>query len=97
MKEEIFNKYVTEVADVFKIEEGQVFDKSKKRTFSDARHLLYYLCEQRHIRLVTIQSYMSDRGYSVAHQSIMHGIKAAKSRVSEDKDYKLIIKKLKDV
>tara|TARA_R110002153_G_scaffold29906_2_gene91758 strand:- start:617 stop:910 length:294 start_codon:yes stop_codon:yes gene_type:complete len=97
MKEEIFNKYVTEVADIFKIEEEEVFDKSKKRTLSDARHLLYYVCSQRHMRLVTIQSYMNDRGYSVAHQTIMHGIKAAKSRVSEDNDYKLIIKKLKDV
>ena len=97
MKEEIFNNYVTKVAEVFKIEEEEVFDKSKKRTFSDARHLLYYVCSQRHMRLVTIQSYMSDRGYSVAHQTIMHGIKAAKSRVSEDKDYKVIIKKLQDV
>ena len=97
MKEEIFNNYVTKVADVFKIEEGQVFDKSKKRMFSDARHLLYYLCEQRHMRLVTIQSYMNDRGYSVAHQTIMHGIKAAKQRQRQDKDYNVIIKKLKDV
>lgn len=97
MKAEIFNTYATWIAKIFDIEESSMFEKSKKRELVDARQLLYYLCSERPIRVVYIQSYMSERGYNVGHSAIVHGIKVAKKRLSKDKDYKLIIKKAKDV
>jgi|TARA_R110000796_G_scaffold173635_1_gene290614 chromosomal replication initiation ATPase DnaA len=97
MKEEIFNTYVTKVAEIFKIEEEEVFGGSKKRKFSDARQLLYYLCSVRPIRIVHIKGFMNERGLSVSHQSILHGVKSVKKKLSTDRDYKLTIKKLEDV
>ena len=43
MKYELFNKLVSEVSDVFDIDEQKIFKKNKEREIVDARYLLYYL------------------------------------------------------
>ena len=97
MKEEIFNKYVTKVAEMFDVEEESIFEKSKKRELVDARHILYYICHKRPIKVVYIVKYMSNRGYDIASAPVTYGINSVKKRALKDKDYKVIIKKLKDV
>jgi chromosomal replication initiation ATPase DnaA len=91
MKIRIFNKYVQEVTNLFGIDNEELFEKSKKRKVVDARHLLYYLCYNRPMRLRYIQDYMEDNGYVVGHSSILHGITQVNKKIEEDKDYKQVI------
>ena len=72
MKLNIFNQYVTEVAHLYNLEEELIFEKSKERGIVDARHLLYYLCYFRPMKLKYIQDYMKGRGYEIGHSSIIH-------------------------
>ena len=92
MKEDIFNQYVEKILDLFNISRKDLFLKSKKRSVVDARHLLYFLCYERQIRMISIQDFLSKNGYDVPYTSIIHGIKIAKSKITEDKDYQSIIK-----
>ena len=88
MKTKIFNEYVDKVCYLFGIEAETLFTKTKRRDVVDARHLLYYLCNIRPMRIVYIQEYMAECGYVVAHSSIHHGINQVKSKLEVDIDYK---------
>ena len=55
MKQNIFNEYATQCADLFSISEELLFTKSKRRDIVDARYLLYYMCSERPMRIVYIQ------------------------------------------
>jgi len=94
MKVQIFNKYVQEVNNLFGIESEKLFEKSKKRNVVDARHLLYYLCYNRPMRLRYIQDYMAENGYSVGHSSILHGIDQVNKKIEQDRDYKKVIERI---
>lgn len=94
MKAEIFNNYVQEVNNLFGIESEELFEKSKKRRVVDARHLLYYLCYTRPMRLRYIQDYMAENGYSVGHSSILHGIDQVNKKIEQDRDYKKVIERI---
>jgi chromosomal replication initiation ATPase DnaA len=87
MKTKIFNLYVDRVCFLFGIEKETLFTKTKRRDVVDARHLLYYLCHQRPMRLVYIQEYMAENGYVINHSSIHHGIAQVKQKVKDDVDY----------
>lgn len=94
MKEDVFNQYVDRVLDLFNITREEFFSKTKKRNIVDARQMVYYLCSRRPIQVTYIQKYMREGGYDVVHSVIIHGVKAMKDRVKEDRDYKSIIKEL---
>lgn len=94
MKEDVFNQYVERVIDIFGIDRETLFSKSKQRHIVDARQLIYYLCYNRQMRLVTIKNFMVKNGTSVLHNSIINGIKNVQFKIEEDKDYKTIIKEL---
>ena len=94
MKLNIFNDYVTEVANLYNLEEEQIFLKSKERGIVDARHLLYYLCYFRPMKLKYIQEYMAQRGYEIGHSSIIHGIQAVQNAIEKDEDYQKVINTL---
>lgn len=87
MKFDVFNSYVTEVSNLFGIDEELLFTKTKQRDVVDARHMLYYLCKNRPMRIVYIQEYMLERGYKINHSSVIHGINQVKKRRRKDKDY----------
>ncbi len=91
MKLNIFNDYVTEVANLYNIEEEKIFEKSKERGIVDARHLLYYLCYYRPMKLKYIQDYMGQRGYEIGHSSIIHGIQSVHKAMAQDDDYQKVI------
>ena len=91
MKLNIFNDYVTEVANLYNIEEEKIFEKSKERGIVDTRHLLYYLCYYRPMKLKYIQDYMGQRGYEIGHSSIIHGIQSVHKAMAQDDDYQKVI------
>lgn len=93
MKRQIFNQYVTLVADLFRVNEKHLFKKSKKKEYVDARYMLYYLCATRPMRITWIQMFMSERGYDIAHSPIIYGVKIVSDRVENDKDYASIVKR----
>ncbi len=95
MKREIFNQYADEVSKLFRMDKQRLFVKSKKRDIVDARHMLYYLCSTRPMRLKYISTFMLEKGYDISHSSIIHGIKCMESKVSEDKDYLALMKNIK--
>jgi chromosomal replication initiation ATPase DnaA len=94
MKQDIFNQYVKKVCDRFGITELDLFSKTKKRDVTDARHLLYHLCLSRNIQIHYIQKFLRDKGYEVAHTSIIYGANSVKNKVSEDKDYTSVIRSI---
>ncbi len=95
MKQELFNRYATEVCKVFSMDEDDLFIKSKKANLVDARYLLYYLCSERKIKITYIQRYMTDRGYDIPHSTIHYGINQVKKKLHLDDDYRLVIDKIK--
>tara|TARA_R100001086_G_scaffold246557_2_gene179000 strand:+ start:1897 stop:2190 length:294 start_codon:yes stop_codon:yes gene_type:complete len=97
MKQEIFNNYVKKVCQLFDLTNEEVFTKSKMRERVDARHLLYYLCSKRPMRITYIQKYMKANGYNINHSSIIHGINVMKEKVNEDGDYVDILVMCEDV
>tara|TARA_R100000963_G_C4632521_1_gene97252 strand:+ start:406 stop:705 length:300 start_codon:yes stop_codon:yes gene_type:complete len=94
MKKDIFNQYVDKVAETFELSPVDLFIKTKARQCVDARHLLYYLCKNRPMRLTYIQKYMLENDYKINHSSIIHGIKQVQEKINEDKDYLTVIKKI---
>jgi len=96
MKTTIFNQYVERVCFLFNVDKELLFSKTKRRDVVDARHLLYYLCSLRPMRLVYIQEYMSENGYLINHSSIHHGIQVVKEKMETDIDYVKEINLIKD-
>lgn len=94
MKHDVFNQYVDSVVQLFKIEKSDLFSKSKKRKIVDARHLLYYLCDKRPMRLTYIKQYMLENGYHIDNSSIIHGINMVNKKIQEDNDYVTVIKSI---
>ena len=94
MKKQIFNQYAQKIADLFGVDKQELFVKSKKRDLVDARHLLYYLCFHRPMKLISIQNFMEENGYSISQPSVIHGVKIVSQRIAEDADYTSIIKSI---
>ncbi len=96
MKGKIFNYYASQIAETFNIKESELFEKSKRREVVDARHMLYYACSKRPMRVVYIQNYMKEKGYDIGHSSILHGIEMAAKRNHEDRDYSRFVNSILD-
>ena len=60
-KAEVFNKYADHVAEAHSITKDKLFSKSKERPMVDARHMLYYLCKTRPMRIRFIQDFMGEQ------------------------------------
>jgi len=91
MKENVFNRYVEQVLDLFGMDRETLFSKSKQRHIVDARQLLYYLCYNRQIQHITIKNFMLNNGASIHENSIINGIKNVNIKIEEDRDYQTII------
>jgi len=94
MKREVFNQYVERVANQFDMDKADLFVKSKKKEIVDARHLLYYLCYKRQMKIIYIQKYMGECGYDIKHSSVIYGIASVEVKMKEDKDYVTVIREL---
>jgi|TARA_R110002126_G_scaffold7415_3_gene36440 chromosomal replication initiation ATPase DnaA len=94
MKKEIYNQYKIEIVRMFRLKDGEILSKTKRRDIVDARNMLYYLCATRPMRVRDIQEYIKEDGYSIGHSSIVQGIKNMSDRIESDKDYVAIVKKI---
>jgi len=96
MKKEVFNQYAEKIAAMFGIRVEDLFVKTKtrERTIVDARHLLYYMCSTRPMKLVYIQKFLKEEGYETQHPPIIHGVKVVTKRISDDPDYRRIVEEL---
>ena len=91
MKHEIFNQYVAKIAKLYRVEESEMFVRSRKQEMVDARHMLFYLCISRPIPAYSIKSYMAERGLSIQQSAINNGVRKIEKNISEDSDYARII------
>lgn len=87
MKKQIFDSYAKCVAEEFSIPHEMLFTKSKDRDCTAARHMLYYLCAKRPMKITVIAEYMAKHGYEIGHSSIIYGIKQTSKKLREDRDY----------
>jgi|TARA_B100000073_G_C23443727_1_gene456416 chromosomal replication initiation ATPase DnaA len=93
-KKEIFNKYAQKVAEVHNITTDKLFSKDKTRAVVDARHMLYFLCKKRPMKLTYIEQFMKESGYNIGHSSIIHGINAVEDDKVRDKDFMAVCKSI---
>jgi chromosomal replication initiation ATPase DnaA len=96
MKQDIFNEYVDKVVRNFRIKKEDLFAKSKIQEYVDARHLLYYLCFKRPMRVATIHNYMKDNGYDTNWSTIYRGINSFADKMRSDNDYKQLVKDIQN-
>tara|TARA_R110001606_G_scaffold358082_1_gene509586 strand:+ start:108 stop:407 length:300 start_codon:yes stop_codon:yes gene_type:complete len=94
MKKEVYNKYKVEITKRFRLKAKEIVTKTKRRDIVDARNMLYYLCATRPMRIRDIQEYMKEDGYDIGHSSILQGINSMAEKVSNDRDYSVIIKQI---
>ena len=59
--------------------------------------MLYYLCNQRGMSNSDIQSYMKTQGFEVPLNNIQYGIERMNDIITNDSDYKHIVRKLKEI
>tara|TARA_Y100001937_G_C7116190_1_gene330243 strand:- start:119 stop:421 length:303 start_codon:yes stop_codon:yes gene_type:complete len=96
MKEPIFNQLAENVCSLYDITKEKLFTKTKERKVVDARHILYFGCMSRQIRLNYIQDYLKKNGYRVSHSSILHGIDVVKQKREQDQDYVTITDRIQE-
>ena len=87
---ELFDQYAEAVCSVYHVTSEELFTKGKRRDITDARHLLYYLCNDRGLRVMTVMRYMKDSGYDTEHRSICYGISQIAKRILSDGDLRHI-------
>ena len=85
MKEPIFNQLTENVCSLYDISREKLFTKTKERKVVDARHLLYYGCMDRQIRLGYIQEYLTKNGIDVVKQ-----------KMDADEDYRTITDRIQE-
>lgn len=95
MKQEIFNSYVEEILNLFRITREDLFSKNKESSLVDARQLLYYLCKDRPMRVTRIQEYMAENGYDISHSTIIYGIRSIEEKMKHDDDYMEVVNRVK--
>ena len=96
MKQEIFNQYIDKICALFGVAESDLFSRTKKRDVTDARHLLYFLCNKRNIQTHYIQKFLAGKGYHIAHTSVLYGVSAVSKKVKEDGDYMSVIRSIEN-
>jgi chromosomal replication initiation ATPase DnaA len=90
MKQELFNQYVDWVSQIFNLPKEVIFSKSREQNIVEARHMIYYLCHERGISLISIKNFLSDYGYSIHNPALLYGIKKIKNKVQSDDDYSVL-------
>tara|TARA_R100000734_G_C3307866_1_gene98463 strand:+ start:508 stop:807 length:300 start_codon:yes stop_codon:yes gene_type:complete len=97
MKEYIYKQYLNNILDHLEINLNDLLNKTKERRITEARYMLYYLCNQRGMSNSDIQSYMKTQGFEVPLNNIQYGIERMNDIITNDSDYKHIVRKLKEI
>ena len=97
MKEYIYKQYLNNILDHLEINLNDLLNKTKERRITEARYMLYYLCNQRGMSNSDLQSYMKTQGFEVPLNNIQYGIERMNDIITNDSDYKHIVRKLKEI
>ena len=76
--------------EVFNIDEKDLLGRKRSKEFTVPRHLMYYIGTQKIGRSYT----QTGKYFNKDHTSIMHGTKVAEVRLSEDKGFRMNLKKV---
>lgn len=90
MKQELFNQYVDWVSQIFNLPKEVIFSKSREQNIVEARHMIYYLCYERGISLISIKNFLLEYNYTIHNPALLHGIKKIKNKVQSDDDYSIL-------
>jgi chromosomal replication initiation ATPase DnaA len=96
MKKEIFNQYYAIVCERYNINPDELFGSGRKANVAEARHMLYFLCQRRNMRITFIQQCLDERGVKVAHPNVIHGTRTIQKLVDTDKDYARMVDAITD-
>ena len=94
MKEYIFKQYLDNILNHLGITLEELLEETKERRITEARYMLYYMCQKRGMQNAEIQSYMKTQGFDVTLSTMKRGIEKAKEIIDNDPDYKYIVGKL---
>jgi len=97
MKEYIFKQYLDNILNHLGITLDELLDETKERRITEARYMLYYMCQKRGMQNAEIQSYMKAQGFDVALSTMQRGVEKAKEIIDNDSDYKYIVGKLENI
>ena len=97
MKEYIFKQYLDNILNHLGISLDELLDETKERRITEARYMLYYMCQKRGMQNAEIQSYMKAQGFDVALSTMQRGVEKAKEIIDNDSDYKYIVGKLENI
>jgi len=86
MKRNKFNKYFDIVSEAFGFD---ILTDTRKRKYTDARFVLYYLCRENNIRLEEIQEFLQEKGYKVSNTNIVHGHRNVSAIIDSGRDEEL--------
>ena len=65
MKEYIFKQYLDNILNHLGITLEELLEETKERRITEARYMLYYMCQKRGMQNAEIQSYMKAQGFDV--------------------------------
>jgi len=97
MKEYIFKQYLDNILNHLGITLDELLDETKERRITEARYMLYYMCQKRGMQNAEVQSYMKAQGFDVALSTMQRGVEKAKEIIDNDSDYKYIVGKLENI
>ena len=96
MKQDVFDAYVEKVSEFYSIDKEKIFTKFVGKEASDARQMIWWMCDKRHIRPMYIAKHTLRHGLKVAASTISHGILAFESRIQQDDDLIKIIERIEN-
>jgi len=86
MKRNKFNKYFDIVSEAFGLD---ILTDTRKRKFSEARYVLYYICRENNMRLEEIVEFLEEKGYKVSHTNVVHGHRNVSAILDSGRDEEL--------
>tara|TARA_Y100000817_G_C16755572_1_gene499153 strand:- start:9 stop:371 length:363 start_codon:yes stop_codon:yes gene_type:complete len=76
----LFGAIVELVSDMTHLKETEIFQKSRKKAYVDARYLIMYIARQLDIKPVYIQRFFILKGFELHYTTLFH----ASNRIEED-------------
>jgi chromosomal replication initiation ATPase DnaA len=71
--------------------------ESTKRKYSDARHVLFYVCrKKKRIPLDQIISLLEEKGFTISRPSVLHGIRKIEGLMESDSTIKNLINEMSE-
>ena len=83
-------KVLDDVAEAFNVTKEEMIGKSRKREFSDARHVAQYLINQKMNRT----SISTGAIFNRSHCTVLHAVKNVEFLMETDKDFRRVVQNI---